>query len=155
MPESGMTCQTEGMLDLQVNGFAGVDYNNPNLDEEEYEHSLQKMLATGVTACLPTLISATEDHLESCFNALEKGRRDSALAQTMVLGYHLEGPFLSAESGYRGCHPPEAMRAGDLDFFNRLQEAAGGKIRMVTVAPDNEQSLPALRDGLGPLAKYY
>ena len=144
MPESEMTCQTEGMFDLQVNGFAGVDYNNPNLDSEEYEQSLQKMFATGVTICLPTLISATEDHLSSCFNALEKGRRDSALAQTMVLGYHLEGPFLSAESGYRGCHPPEAMLAGDLDFFDRLQETAGGMIRMVTVAPEIEGVLPLI-----------
>ncbi len=144
MTESGMTCQTEGMLDLQVNGFAGVDYNNPNLDVEEYEHSLQKMLATGVTACLPTLISASEDHLASCFSSLEKARRDSSLAQSMVLGYHLEGPFLSAESGYRGCHPPEAMRAGDLGFFDRLQEVAGGMIRMVTVAPEIEGVLPLI-----------
>ena len=144
MPESGMTCQTEGMLDLQVNGFAGVDYNNPNLDAEEYEHSLQQMLSTGVTACLPTLISATEDHLASCFNALEIGRWDSGIAQSMVLGYHLEGPFLSAELGYRGCHPPEAMCAGNIDFFDRLQEVAGGMIRMVTVAPEIEGVLPLI-----------
>ena len=144
MPESEKIHKTQGMFDIQVNGFAGVDYNNPKLDSEEYEQSLLKMLATGVTNCLPTLISASEDHLASCFSSLEKGRRDSSLAQSMVLGYHLEGPFLSAESGSRGCHPSEAMRAGDLNFFDRLQEIAGGMIRMVTVAPEIEGVLPLI-----------
>ena len=102
------------MLDLQVNGFGGIDYNNSNLDPEDFEKSLQKMLATGVTSCLPTLISASETHLKSCFQALEKGRQNSELAQTMVIGYHLEGPFLSPEEGSRGCHPAEVMRGACL-----------------------------------------
>ena len=58
MPESEITHKTQAMLDLQVNGFAGIDYNNSNLNPEDFEKSLQKMLATGVTSCLPTLISA-------------------------------------------------------------------------------------------------
>jgi N-acetylglucosamine-6-phosphate deacetylase len=144
MTESEIIHRTQGMLDIQVNGFAGVDYNNPNLESEEYEQSLQKILSTGVTNCMPTLISASEDHLASCFSSLEKGRRDSSLAQNMVLGYHLEGPFLSKQSGFRGCHPPEAMCAGDLNFFDRLQEIAGGMIRMVTVAPEIKGVLPLI-----------
>ena len=102
------------------------------------------MLSTGVTNCLPTLISASEDHLASCFSSLERARRDSSLAQSMVLGYHLEGPFLSREQGFRGCHPPEAMCAGNIDFFDRLQENAGEMIRMVTVAPEIEGVLPLI-----------
>ena len=117
------------MLDLQVNGFGGIDYNNSNLDPEDFEKSLQKMLATGVTSCLPTLISASETHLKSCFQALEMGRQNSELAQTMVIGYHLEGPFLSPEEGSRGCHPAEVMRGADLDYFEQFQETAGGMIR--------------------------
>ncbi len=141
MSESEITRKTQGMLDLQVNGFGGIDYNNSNLDPEDFEKSLQKMLATGVTSCLPTLISASETHLKSCFQALEKGRQNSELAQTMVIGYHLEGPFLSPEEGSRGCHPPEVMRRADLDYFEQLQEAAGGMIRLVTVAPEIEGAL--------------
>ena len=141
MPKSEKTRKTQGMLDLQVNGFGGIDYNNSNLDPEDFEKSLQKMLATGVTSCLPTLISASETHLKSCFQALEKGRQNSELAQTMVIGYHLEGPFLSPEEGSRGCHPAEVMRGADLDYFEQLQEAAGGMIGMVTVAPEIEGTL--------------
>ena len=141
MPESEITRKTQGMLDLQVNGFGGIDYNNSNLNPEDFEKSLQKMLATGVTSCLPTLISASETHLKSCFQALEKGRQNSELAQTMVIGYHLEGPFLSPEEGSRGCHPAEVMRGADLDYFEQLQEAAGGMIRLVTVAPEIEGAL--------------
>ena len=77
------------MLDLQVNGFGGIDYNNSNLDPEDFEKSLQKMLATGVTSCLPTLISASEIHLKSCFQALEKGRRNSELALSLI---HISEP---------------------------------------------------------------
>ena len=63
MSESEITRKTQGMLDLQVNGVVVIDYNNSNLDPEDFEKSLQKMLATGVTSCLPTLISASETHL--------------------------------------------------------------------------------------------
>ena len=141
MSESEITRKTQGMLDLQVNGFAGIDYTNLNLNPEDFEKSLQKMLATGVTSCLPTLISASENHLKSCFQALEKGRRNSELAQAMLVGYHLEGPFLSSEEGSRGCHPAGVMRKAALDFFEQLQEAAGGMIRLVTVAPEIEGAL--------------
>ncbi|HBI29149.1 MAG TPA: N-acetylglucosamine-6-phosphate deacetylase, partial [Deltaproteobacteria bacterium] len=61
--------QTPGLVDLQVNGFAGVDYNTPSLTPEQLHHSLEAMLATGVTTCLPTVITATEARLTACFSA--------------------------------------------------------------------------------------
>lgn len=133
--------KTPGLVDLQVNGFAGVDFNSPGLTSDSLQLSLEAMLATGVTACLPTIITGSETHLHTCFSALEKARKSSRLAKTMVAGYHLEGPFLSKLPGYSGCHPVEAMCAADPEMFLRLQQAAGGNIQLVTLAPEVEGAI--------------
>ena len=127
---------SSGLCDLQVNGFAGVDYNDPSLTPEAFEQSLFTMLRTGVTTCLPTIITGSEDWQTQCFLALEAGRNASNLAQAMVPGYHLEGPFLNPEEGFRGCHPAQWMVPAKWDHFERLQKAAGERIRLITVAPE-------------------
>ena len=127
---------SSGLCDLQVNGFAGVDYNDPSLTPKAFEQSLFAMLSTGVTTCLPTVITGSEDWQIQCFHALEAGRNASKLAQAMVPGYHLEGPFLNPEEGFCGCHPTKWMRSATWDHFERLQEAAGGRITLITVAPE-------------------
>src|SRR5260221_6083988 len=132
--------QTGGLVDLQVNGFAGVDFNTPGLTPADFDRALQAMLATGVTRCLPTLITGSEPDLIACFRALEAARSVSPLA-AMVLGYHLEGPFLSPAEGFRGCHPEACMQPASLPLFERLQAAAGGRIRLVTLAPEGPGAL--------------
>ncbi|SVC72108.1 uncharacterized protein METZ01_LOCUS324962, partial [marine metagenome] len=127
---------SSGLCDLQVNGFAGVDYNAPSMTQEAFEQSLFSILRTGVTTCLPTIITGSVDWQTRCFRALEAGRNASKLAQTMVPGYHLEGPFLNPEEGFRGCHPAKWMVPAKWDHFEQLQEAAGGRIRLITVAPE-------------------
>jgi len=127
---------SSGLCDLQVNGFAGVDYNDPSLTPKAFEQSLFIMLQTGVTTCLPTIITGSEAWQTQCFLSLEAGRNASNLAQAMVPGYHLEGPFLNPEEGFRGCHPAEWMSPAKWDHFERLQKAAGGRIRLITVAPE-------------------
>jgi N-acetylglucosamine-6-phosphate deacetylase len=133
--------KTHGLVDLQVNGFAGVDFNTPGITAESLQHALEAMFASGVTTCLPTLITASEEHLTSCFRDLEKALESSALANTMIAGYHLEGPFISPLPGYAGCHPVEAIGDADPELFWRLQEAAGGNICLVTVAPEVKGAL--------------
>ncbi len=127
---------TPGFLDLQINGFAGIDFNSPGLTAETLDHALEAMLRTGVTACLPTLITAPVDELEERFRALVAATGDSRYAEQMVVGFHLEGPFLSSLESYRGCHPAECMCPAEVADFDRLQAAADGRIRLVTVAPE-------------------
>ena len=127
---------SSGLCDLQVNGFAGVDYNDPSLTPKAFEQSLFTMLRTGVTTCLPTIITGSEAWQTQCFLSLEAGCNASNLAQAMVPGYHLEGPFLNPEEGFRGCHPAEWMSPAKWDHFERLQNAAGGRICLITVAPE-------------------
>ena len=100
------------------------------------QKALEAMLASGVTTCLPTLITASEEHLKSCFSDLENSRQSCPLAKMMIAGYHLEGPFISPNPGFSGCHPVEAIGDVNQDMFWRLQETAGGRICLVTLAPE-------------------
>ena len=144
--------KTEGLVDIQVNGFGGVDFNTPGISCDSLRHSLEKMLASGVTTCLPTIITSTESHLLSCLSDLETARNSSTLAKTMIAGYHLEGPFLSALPGFSGCHPINEMGVVNPEMFLRLQDVAGGNIRLVTLAPEVDGALAFIknlvRDGI-------
>ena len=133
--------KTPGLVDLQVNGFGGVDFNTPGITLDSLEHSLEAMLASGVTTCLPTIITASEIHLKRCLADLETARNSSALAKTMIAGYHLEGPFLSKLPGFSGCHPVQEMGAVNPKLFLGLQDAAGGNIRLLTLAPEVDGAL--------------
>ena len=108
------------------------------------------MLATGVTACLPTLITASDDARSPL---LRPGRAvsGSRLGPLMVPGYHLEGPFLNPGDGYAGCHPPEAMTAARRIPDRAAEPALVRPILLVTIAPETrrQRSLHPRHDGRG------
>ena len=112
--------QTAGLIDLQVNGYAGVDFNDSALDAAALDHALEAMLHDGVTTCLPTLITAPEAVLAERLAALDRAVADSRLGPRMVPGFHLEGPFLNPAPGFAGCHPPDAMLPPDPALLRRL-----------------------------------
>jgi N-acetylglucosamine-6-phosphate deacetylase len=141
--------QTGGLIDLQVNGFAGVDFNSGTITAAEMDRALEAMLATGVTTCLPTLITANPEGLMARFKALDAAVAASRLGPLMCPGYHLEGPFLNPAPGYAGCHPPGAMSVADPGLVRHLQEGLSRPILMVTVAPEIA-GVPAL---IGQLVK--
>jgi N-acetylglucosamine-6-phosphate deacetylase len=114
-----------GFVDLQVNGFGGVDF--AAADSADYRRAGQALLETGVTAFQPTLITATEDELTA---ALAEVPSDAIGPR--LLGVHLEGPFLAPD--YLGAHPPAGRRDPDEDLLDRL--LAAGPIRYVTLAPE-------------------
>jgi N-acetylglucosamine-6-phosphate deacetylase len=129
---------TPGLIDLQVNGFAGVDFNSGALSAADVDRALEAMLACGVTACLPTLITATPAELAARLTALDEAIAASRLGPLMCPGYHLEGPFLNPSAGYAGCHPPAAMTAADPSLVDHLQKLSGRPILLTTVAPEVE-----------------
>lgn len=141
-----MSRSSAGLIDLQVNGFAGVDFNDEALDAHGLDRALEAMLATGVTTCLPTIITAHEDELKRRFVALDRAVSESRLGRWMVPGYHLEGPFLNPGSGYAGCHPAEAMIPADPELVSRLERDLALPILMVTVAPEIEGGIALVRE---------
>ena len=130
--------RTAGLIDLQVNGFAGIDFNSGTVTPSQIDHALEAMLATGVTLCLPTIITAHPAELDQRFRALDAAIQVSRLGPLMCPGYHLEGPFLNPSAGYAGCHPPEAMTAADPNLVERLESRLCRPILMVTLAPEIE-----------------
>ena len=121
---NGSGIATPGFVDLQVNGFAGIDFLEA--DADGYRHAGDALLETGVTAFLATFITAPEDHLLA---ALQNVPRH--LDGARVLGVHLEGPFVAPER--LGIHPPSDRRDPDADLLERLVSA--GPVRLVTLAP--------------------
>jgi N-acetylglucosamine-6-phosphate deacetylase len=141
--------QTAGLLDLQVNGFAGVDFNDAGLTADALEYALHAMLATGVTACLPTVITAPEDVMAARLAALDRAASGSRLARLMVPGYHMEGPFLNPEPGYAGCHPPASMPLPDPGLLARLVAGLQRPVLLLTLAPERPGAGELIRWALG------
>lgn len=141
-----------GLFDFQVNGFAGVDFQRDGLTATQLDHAVAALRRHGTAAIFLTLITDEIDALCRRFAAIEKIRASSPSIAAAIPGYHLEGPWLSPESGYRGAHPPGPMCAPTLAAFSRLQSAAGGRIRLVTLAPEwpgSAEFIAALtRDGI-------
>ena len=125
-----------GFVDLQVNGFAGVDFLGA--DADGYTTAGDALLETGVTSYLPTFITSTEDDLVDSLRAVPESPRGPR-----ILGVHLEGPFLSPLR--LGTHRPGGRRDPDPALLDRLLEA--GPVRLMTLAPE----LPGALDLIGLL----
>jgi N-acetylglucosamine-6-phosphate deacetylase len=124
-----------GFVDLQVNGFGGVDYNHPRTTAEEIARSLRAQFACGVTRVYPTVITGAPDAMADCLRNLATARESTPEGEA-IAGFHVEGPHICAEDGPRGAHPRQWVRPPDTSEFARWQEASGGAVRMVTLAPE-------------------
>jgi N-acetylglucosamine-6-phosphate deacetylase len=124
-----------GWIDLQVNGYAGVDFNSPGASHEEIGRSLRELYACGVTRLLATVITGSADNIAGALRNLADARERIPEGES-IEGIHLEGPYISPEDGPRGAHPRNSVRPPDLREFERFQEAARGLIRLVTLAPE-------------------
>jgi N-acetylglucosamine-6-phosphate deacetylase len=121
--------------DLQVNGFAGTDFNNPRIPAADYAHAVEELWKTGVTRFLPTIVTAGHAEMRQCLRAAALAAQASRTGAS-IIGIHLEGPWVSPDDGPRGAHPRQHVRAPDTQEFLRLQDAADGRIRLVTMAPE-------------------
>ena len=124
------------LFDFQVNGFGGVDFQRDDLTVTQFDHAVATLRHHHTAGIFATFITDDSDALARRFAAFEKLCAASPGSATAILGYHLEGPWLSPELGYRGAHPAGPMHAPSLTEFARLQAAANGRIRLVTVAPE-------------------
>lgn len=126
-----------GLIDLQVNGYGGLDFNAPDLVPETVARLVAMLARLGTTTFLPTLITASEAQLIAALQTIAEARRQFPAVAHAVPGVHVEGPSISPQDGPRGAHPAEHVRPPDLAEFKRWQAAADGLVRLVTLAPEH------------------
>jgi N-acetylglucosamine-6-phosphate deacetylase len=127
--------------DVQINGCDGVSFNAPDLTREQIRHVVAVCQKHGISQLCPTLITGSFEALAHGFRTLSAARESDADLARAIVGFHLEGPYISPDDGPRGAHPKPHVRPPDWDEFRRWQEAAGGLIRMVTLAPETPGAL--------------
>jgi N-acetylglucosamine-6-phosphate deacetylase len=128
-----------GWIDLQVNGFAGVDFNSAASSHEQIALSIRAQFACGVTRFFPTVITGSPENMAAALRNLASAKESIAEGPAME-GFHVEGPYISPDDGPRGAHPAGWVRPPDLGEFQRFQEAARGNIRLMTLSPEWPQA---------------
>lgn len=139
-------------IDLQVNGYAGVDFNaDPTPDQPQgltadgLRIACEAMARDGVQAALATVITDRIDVMANRLARLVELREDDDLARRLIVGLHIEGPFINETAGFRGAHPVDAIHPANPDEMRRLLDAAGGLTRLVTLAPERDPDLDVTR----------
>jgi N-acetylglucosamine-6-phosphate deacetylase len=127
-----------GYVDLQVNGYADVDFNADQLDAQRVSAVCERLRKDGVAGILATVITADVDAMCRRLGNIARVRDQERSIADTIWGIHIEGPFLNEEAGYIGAHPANAARPADADTMKRLLDAAGGLTRIVTLAPERD-----------------
>lgn len=130
-----------GLIDIQVNGYMGVDFSDQELTTENMRKATSALWKEGVTGFLPTLTSSDHARLEKSFSLLAKVLDDNEIGKS-ILGFHLEGPYISPIKGYRGAHNEKYIRLPDWEEFQEFQKAARNSIKLITVAPEVAGAIP-------------
>lgn len=129
---------SSGYFDLQVNGYGGVDFNKEGLTAEELHRACARQAQDGVTGFLATIITEKIDLMAARLARLAELREQDELARKMIAGFHIEGPFINEENGYKGAHPVDSIHPADAGEMQRLLDAARGLTKLVTLAPERD-----------------
>ena len=124
-----------GWIDLQVNGYAAVDYNSPSTPHEEIARSIMVLAETGTTRFFPTVITNAAGEMLGSIRNLTRAKNSLPDGDAME-AIHVEGPHICPDDGPRGAHPKKHVRPPDLDEYRRWQDAGEGNIRLITLSPE-------------------
>lgn len=143
-----------GFLDLQVNGYGGHDFNLGDADDASEDHHdfgplFDALARSGTALVCPTIITQSAACMTAALSRLSRALDSEPSWARRVPGIHLEGPYFSPEDGPRGAHPLEHVRDPDWNEFRRFQEAAGGRIKLCTLAPERPGALPLIENLVG------
>lgn len=134
-----------GFFDIQVNGYGGVDFNQDDLDETSLLRACTLLRRDGVDGILATIVTETPEKMERRIRRMVELRKSAALIHEVIVGLHIEGPFLNPAAGYRGAHPADAICPADVGLARRFLQAGEGLIRLFTLAPENDISARVTR----------
>jgi N-acetylglucosamine-6-phosphate deacetylase len=129
-----------GFYDVQVNGYGGQEFSSLELDPDRVARIVWQHFAFGVTSLCPTLTTQSFEVLSHGMRAIAAACQRWGDVRRAIVGIHLEGPYFSKDDGPRGAHPTEHCRPPDWDEFSRLQEAADGRIAILTMSPEFDEA---------------
>lgn len=125
-----------GFLDIQVNGYKGIDYSDEDLEKDQVLSMVKHLAASGVTKHFPTITTAPQSRILRFIEIIKKARGSDPLVCHAIPGIHIEGPFISSEDGPRGTHDILYVRNPNLKEFYEWYEACEGLLSIVTLAPE-------------------
>ncbi|MFP6866770.1 MAG: N-acetylglucosamine-6-phosphate deacetylase [Roseibacillus sp.] len=126
-------------FDLQVNGYAGVDFNAESLTTGQIRSACEAMKEDGTEGMLATIITDGMESMKGKLRRLVQAREEDELVREVMVGLHIEGPFLNAADGFIGAHPRDHALAATVEGMAELLDAAGGLTRIVTLAPECDE----------------
>jgi N-acetylglucosamine-6-phosphate deacetylase len=132
------------LFDLQINGCAGRSFSSTRLTVEDVRQVVGTCRAHGISGLCPTLVTNSAEALAHGFSTLARACASDPALDRALPAFHLEGPYISPEDGPRGAHARAHVRPPDWDEFRRLQEAAAGRIKLVTLAPELPGAIPCI-----------
>lgn len=132
------------LVDLQVNGYGGVDFQRP-CNAADLHRAALALRRDGCWRALLTLITCDWDELLGKVKALRAIIRSDPFLRAAFPGWHIEGPFLSDQPGFRGAHNPRWMRDPEVEDMRRLKEAVADDPVLVTLSPERGGAIPAVR----------
>lgn len=133
-----------GLIDVQINGYMGVDFSGPDLTIEGVRKATKALWKVGVTSYFPTIITSDIERIKKNFAILALARKDPEIGKS-IAGFHLEGPYISPINGFRGAHLEKYIKLPNWNEFQEIQKAAENGIKLITVAPELEGVIPFIR----------
>ncbi|PCJ51571.1 MAG: N-acetylglucosamine-6-phosphate deacetylase [Planctomycetota bacterium] len=128
-----------GFIDIQINGYDGVDFSSKDLTIEDVQRATQRLVEDGTWAYCPTLITNDIEQIKKNVSIIVEALSEPKYS-THFLGLHIEGPFISPLDGYRGAHPLEHVCAPSIEKLKEINVAAKGQVVLMTYAPEVEGS---------------
>jgi len=133
-----------GLIDIQINGYVGVDFSGPDLTVEGIKKATKALWKAGVTSYFPTIITNDIDLIKRNFAVLAEAREDPEIGKS-IPGFHLEGPYISPVKGFRGAHLEKYIKNPNWEEFQEIQKSANNGIKMITLAPEIKGAIPFIR----------
>jgi N-acetylglucosamine-6-phosphate deacetylase len=131
-----MTVNNFKYFDLQVNGYAGIDFNSLNITHAQVEKACLRLIDDNVEGILATIITDDMPKMIRKIKNITSIINSSVDVKKIIKGLHIEGPFLNRGDGFRGAHPEGAVIAADIEKMQSLLDAGEGLIKLVTLAPE-------------------
>ncbi len=134
-----------GDIDLQVNGYAGVDFNADSLDTQAVTDACRRMADDSIARALATIITAPLDAMCRRVGRIAELIEEVPSVAALIGGIHVEGPFISPHEGFVGAHPKASVMRADREPMGRLLDAGRGHVRLVTLAPEMDDDAAVTR----------